>query len=252
MIMEPLLYSMVFLYGIIIGSFLNVLIYRIPKKENFVVNRSHCMNCNYQLKWYDLVPIISYVLLKGRCRTCQTKISVQYPIVEAVNGILYIVIFGVNGFQVDSIIYCILTSLLIVLSVIDFHTFEIPEGINIAIGILGIITIAFDITNWLNYIVGFCSVSLFLLLLFVLSKGKAIGGGDIKLMAVSGLVIGWKANILAFFLACFLGSIIHVVRMKVTKEDHVLALGPYLSMGIFIATLWGEGLYGWYFHFMGL
>lgn len=250
--MEPLLYSIVFLYGIVIGSFLNVLIYRIPRNESFVVSRSHCMSCGYQLKWYDLVPIFSYLLLKGKCRKCQKKISVQYPIVEAVNGILYLVVFAVNGWQITSIIYCIFTSLLIVLSVIDFRTYEIPKGINIAIGILGIVTIAFDIANWLNYVIGFCSVSLFLMLLFLLSKGRAIGGGDIKLMAASGLVIGWKANILAFFLACLLGSIIHTVRMKLTKEDHVLALGPYLAMGIFIAALWGEGLYEWYFRFMGL
>ena len=250
--MEPLLYSIVFLYGIVIGSFLNVLIYRIPRNENFVISRSHCMSCGYQLKWYDLVPVFSYLLLKGKCRKCQKKISIQYPIVEAANGILYLVIFAVNGWQVTSIIYCLLTSLLIVLSVIDFRTYEIPEGINIAIGVLGIVTIAFDIANWLNYVIGFCSVSLFLMLLFLLSKGRAIGGGDIKLMAVSGLVIGWKANILAFFVACLLGSIIHTIRMKLTKEDHVLALGPYLAMGIFIAALWGEGLYEWYFHFMGL
>lgn len=250
--MEGLLYGIIFLYGLVIGSFLNVLIYRIPKQENFIVSRSHCMYCDYQLKWYDLIPVFSYLYLKGKCRNCRREISIQYPVVEALNGGLYCVVFFVNGIQVTSIIYCLLTSLLIVLSVIDFRTFEIPEGINVAIGILGIITIVFDITNWLDYVIGGCSVSLFLLLLFILSSGRAIGFGDVKLMAASGLVIGWKANILAFFLACILGSVIHLIRMKVTKEERVLALGPYLAMGIFIAALWGEGLYGWYFHFMGL
>ena len=246
MIPTILLYITIFLFGIVIGSFLNVCIYRIPKKENIVKIRSHCMECNYQLKWYDLVPLFSYIFLGGRCRKCKTRLSVQYPLIEGLNGILYVLIVVVNGLTIESLLYCLMFSALVTLSVIDFRTYEIPLGINLFILALGLIRVALDYKNFLNYLIGFLSVSGFLYLLYLLTKGRGIGGGDIKLMAVSGLMLGWKCNILALAFGCILGSVIHLIRMKVSKEDHVLALGPYLSVGIMIATLWGNDLIGWY------
>ena len=247
MIPTILLYIMIFLFGIVIGSFLNVCIYRIPKKEDIVKINSHCMTCNYKLKWYDLVPIFSYIFLGGRCRKCKTKLSIQYPIIEGLNGILYVLVVAVNGVMIESLLYCLMFSALVTLSVIDFRTYEIPFGINLFILTLGLIRLALDYRNFLDYLIGFISVSGFLYLLYLLTKGRGIGGGDIKLMAVSGLLLGWKCNILALALGCIIGSIIHVIRMKVSKEDHVLALGPYLSVGIMIAALWGERLLTWYF-----
>lgn len=246
MIPTILLYITIFLFGIVIGSFLNVCIYRIPKKENIVKIRSHCMECNYQLKWYDLVPLFSYIFLGGRCRKCKTRLSVQYPLIEGLNGILYVLIVTVNGLTIESLLYCLMFSVLVTLSVIDFRTYEIPLGINLFILALGLIRVGLDYKNFLNYLIGFLSVSGFLYLLYLLTKGRGIGGGDIKLMAVSGLMLGWKCNILALAFGCILGSVIHLIRMKVSKEDHVLALGPYLSVGIMIATLWGNDLIGWY------
>lgn len=247
MIPTILFYIMIFLFGIVIGSFLNVCIYRIPKKENIVKIRSHCMECNYQLKWYDLVPLFSYLCLGGRCRKCKTKLSVQYPLVELLNGLLYVLVVAVNGLTIESLLYCLMFSALVTLSVIDFRTYEIPLGINLFILTLGLIRVALDYKNFLNYLIGFLSVSGFLYLLFLLTKGRGIGGGDIKLMAVSGLMVGWKCNLLALAFGCIIGSVIHVIRMKVSKEDHVLALGPYLSVGIMIAALWGYDLIEWYF-----
>lgn len=240
------LYIVVFLYGIIIGSFLNVLIYRIPKKENIAVVRSHCMKCNYQLKWYDLVPLFSWLFLRGRCRKCGEKISVQYPIIEALNGCLYVVVFHYFGLSIDSLLYCLLFSALIALSVIDFRTYEIPVGFNYFILILGLVRVATDYVNWANYVIGFFAVSMFLFILIVISKGRAMGGGDMKLMATCGLLIGWKLIVLAFLLGCILGSVIHIIRMKVSDEDHVLALGPYLSMGVALAVLYGNQWMDWY------
>ena len=242
-----IIYVVIFLFGITIGSFLNVCIYRIPKKEDIVKRNSHCMSCNYDLKWYDLIPVFSYIFLGGRCRKCKMKLSIQYPMIEGLNGILYVLVFIVNGFTIESLLYCFMFSALITLSVIDFRTYEIPFGINLFILALGLIKIALDYRNFLDYLIGFISVSGFLYLLFVLTKGRGIGGGDIKLMAVSGLMLGWKCNVLAFALGCIIGSVIHIIRMKVSKEDHVLALGPYLSVGIMIAALWGEALLTWYF-----
>lgn len=242
-------YITIFLFGIVIGSFVNVCIYRIPKGEDIVKVRSHCMNCGYQLKWYDLVPLFSYLALRGRCSKCKTKLAAQYPIVEAANGILYVVIVLVNGVNVESLLYCLLTSALITLSVIDFRTYEIPLGINIFILAVGLIRVVTDLSGWLSYQIGFCSVSVFLMILYYATKGRGIGGGDVKLMAVCGLVLGWKLIVLAFFIGCILGAVIHVARMKLSGESHVLAMGPYLSMGIFIAMLWGNQIIEWYLKF---
>lgn len=250
--MDILVFIIIFLYGIVIGSFLNVCIYRIPLKENIVHVKSHCMSCGYSLRWYDLVPLFSYIILGGRCRKCQQSISVQYPLVEAANGILYVWIFYVHGFNIVSVLYCLMTSALLVLSVIDMRTYEIPLGINLFIGILGLVRIGLDFENWLFYGIGFISVSLFLWLIYMVTKGRGIGGGDIKLMAVSGLMLGWQKNILAFFIGCFLGSVIHLCRMKFAGADRRLAFGPYLAAGVFISMMWGENLIFAYLKWSGL
>ena len=239
----------IFLYGIVIGSFLNVLIYRIPKHENIATKRSHCMECGYQLKWYDLIPLFSYLFLRGRCRKCGTRISIQYPIIEAANGILYVLIFLRYGLTIETLLYCLLFSALLALSVIDFRTFEIPVGFNIFILILGLVRVATDYKNWLLYLIGLVSVSLFLFAIFAISKGRGIGGGDVKLMAATGLLLGWKLNLLGFVMGCILGSIIHIIRMKVSKEGRTLAMGPYLSLGVVLTVFFGEYIISWYMSF---
>lgn len=250
--MESLIYLLIVIYGLIIGSFLNVLILRIPEKEDFVAERSHCMNCGYQLAWYDMIPVFSYLFLKGKCRKCGQPISKQYPIIEALNAVLYFVVFYVNGITFQSSIYCFVTSALLVISVIDFRTFEIPLGLTIFIGVMGIVCAAMDYKHISLYIIGMCSVGLFLEILFILSNGNWIGGGDATLMMAAGLVVGWKKIIVAFFLACILGAVIHSIRMKLSDEDHVLALGPYLAMGIYIVMIWGDKLINWYCDISGL
>lgn len=250
--LKIVLYIIIFLYGIILGSFLNVCIYRIPKKESIVKVRSHCENCGYQLKWFDLVPLFSFLCLGGRCRKCKTKISIQHPLVEVLNGSLYLLVFLVYGLSVESLLYCLAFSALLGLSIIDFRTYEIPPGFNIFLGVLGIIRMITDYYNWLTYLIGFISVSAFLYLLYFLTKGRAIGGGDIKLMAVCGLLLGWKLNVLAFVIGCIAGSLIHVIRMRVSGEGRVLAMGPYLSIGVIAAALYGNAFLTWYIKMIGL
>lgn len=240
------LYIIIFVFGLVIGSFVNVCICRIPRKENIVTRRSHCEACGYQLKWYDLIPVFSFLYLGGKCRICKAQISVWHLVTEVSNGALYLLVFFVCGISVESLLYCLAGSALLALSIIDFKTYEIPVGFNYFIGVLGIIRVITDIENWSEYIIGFVAVSTFLLLLYVLSKGRAIGGGDIKLMAACGLLIGWKLIILAFLTGCVAGAVVHVIRMKVSGEDHVLAMGPYLSIGVMIAALWGNTFLTWY------
>ena len=169
------LYIFVFLFGIVIGSFLNVCIYRIPLKESIVFPHSHCMTCGYQLHWYDLVPLV-----------------------EGMNGALYVIVFLANGWNYMSVVYCLLTSALIVLSVLDFRTMEIADGINLFVLLLGIAATLLDIGAWKDHVIGMFSVSVFLLIIYLVTVGRGIGGGDIKLMFGAGLLLGWKGAVLAF------------------------------------------------------
>lgn len=255
---EIIVYSIVLIYGILIGSFLNVCIYRIPDESSVVFGRSHCMNCNAPIKWYDLIPLFGYIFLLGRCRTCKSRISIQYPIVEALNGFLYVLVFYLCGwnspYQISlSIINCLVISALIVLGFIDFRTNTIPIGINIFIAIMGLGTVMIqyfwfgkntDIV--LEHTIGLFVISLFLLLIFYASHGRGVGGGDIKLMAAAGLLLGWELIILAFFIGCVLAAIIHPIRMRISHLNRILAFGPYLSMGIVIALLFGKQIVDWY------
>lgn len=255
---ETIVFTMVFLYGIVIGSFLNVCIYRIPDESSIVTGKSHCMNCNTPIKWYDLIPVFSYILLLGRCRKCKTRISIQYPIIEALNGLLYVLVFYLYGFNswkdiIISSAYCLVISALIVLSVIDFRTNIIPFGINIFILVMGFVIVMVqyfwfghntDIV--LRHVIGLFAVSGFLLMIYYASHGRGIGGGDIKLMAAAGLVLGWDLILLAFFIGCVLASIIHPIRMRISHLNRVLAFGPYLSVGIAIAILFGRQILDWY------
>ena len=239
-------YIIIFIFGIVIGSFLNVCIYRLPLHESIITAPSHCMTCGRKLKWYDMIPVFSWLLLGGKCRSCKSKISLQYPVIESLNGILYVVICLVNGMDLFSLIYCLMTSALLTLSLIDWRTYEIPPGINGFLFILGVAAAVLDRGNLLSHLAGMVCVSGFLGILYLISRGRAIGGGDIKLMFACGLILGWKQIILAFLLGCIIGSVIHLIRIRVQGEGHVLALGPYLSAGIFLAALWGNEWISWY------
>lgn len=250
---EIAVYIVAFLFGIVIGSFLNVCIFRIPKEESLSAKRSHCMSCGYQLRWFDLIPLFSWIALRGHCRKCHAKISVQYPIVEAANGIIYVVVLLVKGINIESFIFCFALSALLALAVIDFRTYIIPIGFNVFILGLALIRIIYLLLvegetfgNIVPYMIGLFAVSVPLGILWFITKGKAIGGGDIKLMGAAGLLLGWKSILLAFVLGCMIGSVIHLIRMKVSKAGRVLAMGPYLAAGIAIAILWGEQVIRWY------
>ena len=211
-----------FLFGICVGSFLNVVAFRLPKGESIVTGPSHCMTCGHRLKWYELIPVLSFVIQGGKCRSWDTLIA-----------------FG-------------LVSALIALSLIDARTQEIPGGLNIFIACLGVLRIATDWHNFLLYLIGGAAVSVPLLIILFVTGGAGIGGGDVKLMAAAGLVLGWKNIILAFLLACIFGAVIHPIRMKFFHAGRVLAMGPYLSAGIMVAFLFGDAMISWYLGMMGL
>lgn len=242
----------VVLYGLCIGSFLNVVIFRYNSGEGIVKGSSHCQSCGEPIKWYDNIPLFSYIVLKGKCRNCKSKISIQYPLVESLNAVLWLLIFLKYQFSYKTLIYFALSSALIALSFIDEKLFIIPDEINIFILVLGVLSVLLDYNNWYNYIIGSLVISLFLLLVYLITKGNGMGFGDVKLMFVCGLVVGWKCIVSGFFIGCILAIVIHTIRMKISKKDHMLAFGPYLSCGIYISLFIGEILINSYLSFLSI
>lgn len=249
-------YGMIFLYGITIGSFLNVCIYRIPQGRSVIHGKSSCMSCSEPVRWYDLIPLISFIFLRGRCRNCRCKLSKQYPMIELINGLLYVFLFIRFGWNIQAVLAALLISSLIVVAVIDWRTYTINLMIPIFIALLGIINmlLVFQehrvIASVYSYLFGAIIVSGFLLFLYICTSGRGVGMGDISLMAGAGLLLGWKLIVLAFLLAAIIGAVIHSVRMRVDKSNHVLAFGPYLSIGIAIAVFFGTDIINWYINTM--
>ena len=250
--LDAIPYITIFIFGIAIGSFLNVCIYRIPLGESIVTVPSHCMTCGRKLRWYDMVPVFSWLTLGRKCRNCKSKISVQYPIIEGVNGILYVVICLVNGLVWSSVVYCFMASALLVLSVIDWRTFEIPFCLNVFLFILGVAAVVLDRGNLAGHLIGMVCVSGVLGMIYLVSGGAAIGGGDVKMMFACGLILGWQRILLAFLVGCIVGSVVHMIRIKVQGAGRVLAMGPYLAVGVMLAALWGNSWIGWYLGLLGL
>ncbi len=240
------IYIFIFVLGTIVGSFLNVCILRIPLGESIVVNSSHCMSCGKKLHWYELIPVVSWLVLGGKCSGCKAKISIQYPLVELANGILWFLVFIRCGFTSDTILGCLLVSVLLVASVIDARTRELPLPTTLFVAGLGVVRIILNPSMFKTSLLGMLVVGGFLLLLLVISGGSAIGGGDVKLMAGAGLFLGLPLNLFAFFVGCIFGSFIHIIRMRFFGAGRDLAMGPYLAVGIGIAFLWGQQLINWY------
>lgn len=244
--MPTLLYILIFTFGLCIGSFLNVVILRVPAGESIVTGPSHCPRCGRKLKWYELFPLFSFLALRGRCSGCGERISPQYPIVEAANGLLWLFLFWQLGIGGYALLVSLLASVLLALSVIDARTGEIPLGLNAAVLVLAVLATVLDRDNWLSHVSGLFTVSIPLWLVWLLTKGRGVGGGDIKLMAAAGLFLGWRNIVLSLFLACILATVIHLMLMAAKKAGRRLAFGPYLSAAILLALLWGEGLITWY------
>ncbi len=237
-------------FGLITGSFLNVCIYRIPRKLSVVSGnhgRSMCTTCKHDLHWYDLVPIFSYIFLRGKCRYCKNAISIRYPIVEALNCILWMFAGIKFGLTLGAVCYGIFFSVLIVLSAIDWETQEIPYRLQIAIAMLGILSL---------FLPGFPGIKERLIGMLIISVPMAIGtlinafgGGDVQLMFVSGFFLGWKSMIVAIFVAVFSAAVHAVIALVKKGSGTKIPFGPYLAMGLVAAVFCGNRLVDWYLGF---
>lgn len=241
------------LYGLVIGSFLNVCIYRIPREESIVFPSSHCPNCGTKLKAYDLVPLLSYIVQRGKCRYCGEKISPQYPIVELLNSLVYILIYNKFGLSLSFIFYGIIFSILIVIAFIDLKEMIIPD---ILVILIIIITIIYKVLlfllyskspDLLNSIGGLVLSSLLFVLIILVSKG-GMGGGDVTLIGSLGFILGIKNIFLTIFLSFILGAIISVILLitKIKGKKDPIPFGPFIILGFFITLFWGEDLINWY------
>lgn len=237
---------LVFVLGTFFGSFFNVVIYRLPIKKSIVVGSSSCPNCDTPIKPYDLIPVFSYMFLLGRCRHCKHKISIRYPLIELLTGVLYALVYVQFGFSTSFWIGIVLMSVLVIIAMIDIDTMEIYDTFHIIILVLAIINLFTSDLHPMNFIIGFFIISIPFFILAYLTGG--IGGGDIKLIAVAGLLLGYGPTIVAFLIASISGGIFAVVLLllKVETRKSLIAFGPFLCVGIAIAYLYGPQLIQWY------
>lgn len=250
--------AFVFIFGLIVGSFLNVCIYRMPINISVRKGRSFCPHCKKQIAWYDNIPLVSYIVLLGKCRYCKKKISIQYFIVELLTGILLLALYFKFCLSLNFFIYSILFFALIISTFIDIEHRIIPDEISIGGIVLGLL-IALILTfikkspllilnSFLGVIIGGGIIYLTGLLGDFLFKKESMGGGDVKLLAMIGAFLGWKKALLTFFIAPIFGAIIGVIVL-IKKKDHYIPYGPFLSLGAIIALFWGNRLisvlFGW-------
>lgn len=236
--------------GLIFGSFLNAVVYRLHEKKS-LWERSECQNCQKQIVWYDNIPVFSYFFLKGKCRNCGQKISWQYPIVELTVALLFLLI----GFQYQSQISAellrdlFIVLILVVIFLYDFKYQEIWDRFTlIPAGILFVISLFFHWHSWTDMLLGVLIGSGFFLLQYLVSRGKWIGGGDIRLGVLMGVILGWQNTILALFLAYLIGATVGIYLLITKKKNgkSEIPFGTFLVIGTFVAMWCVERIVGWF------
>jgi len=252
-------YVMLLLFGAVIGSFLNVCIYRLPREESVAWPASHCPACRQRVAVYDNIPILSYLMLRGRCRSCHVPISIQYPLVEAANALGYLLLFWMFGFTAEAWVYAGLLSALIVIAGTDLSHTMIPDAVTLPGIVVGVVCAAvilpIGVTDSLLGVVVGGGILWFLAWISPYVFGKeGMGGGDIKLMAMVGAFLGWKPVLLAIMIGSFLGSFIGVGLMAagIIRRDHYIPFGPFLAVGSLLSLLFHQPLLDWYWSLIDL
>ncbi len=233
---------MFFIIGTVFGSFYNVVGYRIPKGESILYPSSHCPKCNHKLKPMELIPILSFLFLGGKCKNCGEKISWFYPIFEFTSGILFALCFVVFGYSLECLFYIVFISMLLIIIISDYQTMIIPDSVLIVS--LGILTVIKFFMSSIE-VVGMSLLAgvgafIFMLLLKLfgdfLFKKESMGGGDIKLMAIYGFVLGFPMSIVSVFLAAIIGLPISLLVLK-SKKNHEIPFGPFLAISAIVIVL---------------
>ncbi|WKY44766.1 prepilin peptidase [Eubacteriaceae bacterium ES2] len=247
-----LFYLYALILGLVVGSFLNVIIYRLPIGLSIAKGRSFCPNCQAPIKWSQNIPIISYLMLGGKCKNCGQSISARYPLVEALTGLLSMVSFYVFGPSLQYLLVFVVMALLVAITFIDFDTMTIPNVLVVALMVPVLLSFfAFPEPNLLARMIGIVSVSVPMLVLTMIIP-DAFGGGDIKLMAVAGFLLGWANTLLATFIALILGGAVATYYILKKRKDKHMAFGPYLCIGIYLSMHLGSMIINWYLNLYGL
>jgi leader peptidase (prepilin peptidase) / N-methyltransferase len=240
-------------FGLLIGSFLNVVAIRVLKKESIVFPPSHCVDCNHKLGPLDLVPVLSYLFLCSKCRYCKSPISLIYPAGELATGILFALFTYQLGLQSELIAGLFFVSILVVITITDLREMLIPNRIiffAMAVGAgLRLFAHTLPIWNYLSaFVVGIGILYLIARISSALLKKEGIGGGDLKLFAFIGLILGIKLTLLAIFISSLLGTIFGLCLIIIGKYDknRYLPFGPFIAAGSMITYLWGNHLVKWY------
>ena len=242
-----------FIFGAVIGSFLNVCICRLPKNESVVFPPSRCPQCAFKIPFYDNIPIVSWLLLRGKCRSCKAPISPQYPLVELSNALLTLFLFMKFGPSLAFLVLFLFCSAMVVITFIDLEHQIVPDVITLP-GIVAGFLISFVIPQlgWKNSLLGIVVGGGSLLVVAygyeLLTKKEGMGGGDIKLLAMMGAFFGWKAVFFIIFVSSLIGSVIGITAMVIQKKDSKLAIpfGPFLALGAILYIFFGRQVIHWY------
>ncbi len=234
--------------GLVFGSFYNVVGLRVPKNESIAYPPSHCTTCDRRLTALDLVPVFSYLFLRGKCRNCSSHIHWVYPLMEAITAVLFTAVFLKFGFTLELLVGLLFVSMLVIITVSDIAYMLIPDKVLLPFGVvLLIVRFIVPLDPWWDSLLGALVGFSVLLLIATLSKG-GMGGGDIKLFFVIGLVLGTTGTLLTLFLASFIGAVAGIILLRIRKQGRKtpIPFGPSIALSSVLVYLWGEQFIGWY------
>lgn len=237
------------IFGLMAGSFVNVLVIRTHRAASPWLGRSKCVSCGHTIAWYDNLPLLSFAVLRGRCRHCQTTLSWQYPIVEGITATFFMFVASQFGFSWLTLWGWLIVILLVSIAVYDARWALLPDAFTISLAIVGFGFALFDGVPILDILIGGAAGAGFFALQYFVSRRRWVGSGDIFLAGALGLLLGWRMLALGLLLAYFIGSLIAATMLVIKRQTPggAMAFGPYLVLGGFIAWLWGEGIVDWYF-----
>jgi leader peptidase (prepilin peptidase)/N-methyltransferase len=236
------------IFGLVIGSFLNVVIVRLPEGRSIWRPRSSCPGCGTPIAWHDNIPLLSFAILRGRCRTCGRAIALRYPLVEAATGALFALSYLVFGPTPDFLVAAVFLAALVAITGIDLAHQIIPDVITLPGILAGVVaTLATSRVSWLESLVGIVVCGGIFFVIILASRG-GMGGGDMKLGAMLGAFLGWKLGLLALMLGVLAGGAVALCLLVLGRKGRKEAIpfGPFLALGGAITMLWGETILSWY------
>ncbi len=252
-------YILTGLIGLCVGSFLNVVIYRVPENMSLANPPSHCPQCNYRLRWYDNIPVLSYAILGGKCRSCKRHIPFRYTAVEIANAVLWLLcaFMYAESQPIYAIVSAFVCSVCICVFFIDLEHMLIFDRFQIMLAVAAVVVVFIDDKfDWISHLMGFGAATVvFVGVSLVMSKAlgrDAMGGGDVKFAMCSGLLLGWQRFLLMMLIASVTGSVYMTIRKFKDGKSEEIPFGPFLSSGLVVSMLFGANIIGWYWSLFGL